>query len=211
MSLFISLEGPDGSGKSTQAQKLAAALRSRGFQVTETREPGGTSLGDRIRSLLFDADAPEKTALAVAMLYATSRAQLVHDVIRPRLERGDIVIADRYADSTLAYQSFGQGLNLDEMRSLVHLATGGLTPHLTLYIDISPSAGMRRLSGRHETNWLDRQSTSFHERVRDGYRSLMREDPARWHRIDGERPMDAVHCAILDSVEPALTKVARAK
>lgn len=210
MSLFITLEGTDGSGKSTQARLLARALRSRGYRVTDTREPGGTPLGERVRTALFDSDAPPKTPMAVALLYAASRAQLVSDVIRPRLEAGDIVVADRYADSTLAYQAFGQGLDLHDMRSLVALATGGLMPDLTLYIDVPPAVAMARMDGRGETNWLDAQSEVFHSRVRHGYLRLAAQEPSRWRIIEGTAAADAVHCAILESVERELPKVTQA-
>ena len=210
MSLFVSLEGPDGSGKSTQAHRLARALRDRGYRVTETREPGGTRLSEGVRSLLFDPEAPPATPMAMALLIAASRAQLVHDVIKPALERGEIVIADRYADSTLAYQAYGQGLALRDMRELVRLATDGLLPDMTIYVDVPSSVGLARLAGRAEGNRLDTAELAFHERVRDGYLRLMESEAGRWRRVDGDAPEDAVHCAILQSVEPALARVSQA-
>lgn len=204
MSLFITIEGPDGSGKSTQARLLADALRERGFPVLTTREPGGTPVGEAIRNIVLHRDQMPGTPTTVALLYATSRSELVRTVIRPTLESGTSVVADRYADSTIAYQSFGQGVPLEITRCLADIATGGLRPDATVYVDILPERGLQRLAGRTGRNWLDRESLDFHTRVREGYLQMIADDPDRWLRVDGDAPPQAVHSAILRALEPIL-------
>ncbi len=204
MSLFISIEGPDGSGKSTQARLLADTLRAQGFPVLTTREPGGTPVGEAVREIVLHPREMPATPTTIALLYATSRSELVQTVIRPALRQGTSVVADRYADSTIAYQSFGLGVPLDVTRCLAEIATDGLTPDVTVYVDILPERGLERLAGRRGENWLDRESAAFHTRVRDGYLQMMEEDPARWVRVDGDAPPEAVHGAILRALEPIL-------
>lgn len=207
MPLFISFEGPDGSGKSTQTRLLAAALRKRGLPVTETREPGGTPLGESVRELLLSPSAPEATPLAMALLLSSARAQLVSQVIKPSLRRGDIVIADRYADSTTAYQCYGLGLDMNVVRQLRRLATGGLSPEVVVYVDVPPDVGLRRVSARGGRNRLDRREVGFHARVRSGYQEIMREQPGRWIAVDGTRPEGEVHQRIMEELQPFLAKV----
>jgi dTMP kinase len=204
MSLFLTIEGPDGSGKSTQARLLADALRDAGMHVLATREPGGTPLGEAVREIVLHSHERPATPTTVALLYATSRSELVRTVILPALEKGSTVVADRYTDSTIAYQSFGQGVPLEVTRCLADIATGGLKPDATVYVDISPERGMERLAGRTGRNWLDRESLAFHARVREGYLRLMEEDPARWLPVDGDGPPEVVHGAILRALEPIL-------
>lgn len=204
MSLFITIEGPDGSGKSTQARLLADALVARGRPVLATREPGGTPVGEAVRDIVLHPDVMPAMPTTIALLYATSRSELVRTVIRPALESGTSVVADRYTDSTIAYQSFGQGVPLHVTRCLAEIATGGLKPDATLYIDILPERGLQRLAGRRSGNWLDRESIDFHTRVRNGYLQLIGDDPARWLRVDGDAPPQAVHSAILRALEPIL-------
>jgi dTMP kinase len=187
--MFITFEGPDGSGKSTQIPLLVAYLRELGYPVFSTREPGGTPIGDQIRAVLHSLDNTSMHPHAEILLYAASRAQLVAQEIRPRLATGEIVICDRYADSTLAYQGYGRGLDLDMLRVILRFATGGLQPDLTLYLDITAEEGLlRRQRGTQdgaEWNRLDAQPIDFHRRVCEGYRALMAEDPARWVKIPG--------------------------
>jgi dTMP kinase len=204
MSLFISIEGPDGSGKSTQARLLADALRTRGLPVLSTREPGGTPVGEAIRDIVLHPREMPATPTTIALLYATSRSELVRTVIRPALESGTSVVADRYSDSTIAYQSYGLGVPLEVTRCLAAIATDGLKPDVTVYVDITPERGLERLAGRRGENWLDRESVAFHARVRDGYLQMMEEDPGRWLRVDGDAPPEAVHSAILRALEPIL-------
>lgn len=185
--MFITFEGPDGSGKSTQICLLVEYLRKQGYPVFQTREPGGTSIGDQIRTVLHDLKNEGMHPHTEILLYAASRAQLVAQQIRPRLAAGEIVICDRYADSTLAYQGYGHGLDLDTLRVILRFATGGLQPDLTLYLDITAEEGLKRreraAQDGAEWNRLDAQPLDFHRRVRDGYLALMAEDPARWVRI----------------------------
>jgi dTMP kinase len=191
--MFISFEGPDGSGKSTQLCLLVEHLRQQGYPVFQTREPGGTPIGDQIRAVLHDLRNEGMHPHTEILLYAASRAQLVAQEIRPRLAAGEIVICDRYADSTLAYQGYGHGLDLDTLRVILRFATGELQPDLTLYLDITAEEGLERreraAQDGAEWNRLDAQPLDFHRRVRDGYLALMAEDPARWARVSatGER------------------------
>lgn len=207
MPFFISFEGPDGSGKSTQARRLAASLRERGYPVTETREPGGTPLGDRIRQLVLDSAGPAATPLAMALLMSASRAQLVEEVINPALREGRIVITDRYADSTMAYQSAGHGLDRDVVESLTTIATGGLRPDLVIYVDVTPEVGLQRVRSRGIDNRLDREALDFHRRVRTRYRELIEAEPARWIVIDGFHSPHDVQADIMRAVEPILESV----
>jgi dTMP kinase len=185
--MFITFEGPDGSGKSTQICLLVEHLRQQGYLVFQTREPGGTPIGDQIRAVLHDLKNEGMHPHTEILLYAASRAQLVAQEIRPRLAAGEIVICDRYADSTLAYQGYGHGLDLDTLRVILRFATGGLQPDLTLYLDITAEEGLKRreraAQDGAEWNRLDAQPLDFHRRVRDGYLALMAEDPARWARV----------------------------
>jgi dTMP kinase len=185
--MFITFEGPDGSGKSTQICLLVEHLRQQGYPVFQTREPGGTPIGDQIRTVLHDLKNEGMHPHTEILLYAASRAQLVAQEIRPRLNAGEIVICDRYADSTLAYQGYGHGLDLDTLRVILRFATGGLQPDLTLYLDITAEEGLKRreraAQDGAEWNRLDAQPLDFHRRVRDGYLALMADDPARWARV----------------------------
>jgi dTMP kinase len=204
MSLFITIEGPDGSGKSTQARLLADALRQRGLPVLATREPGGTPVGEAVRDIVLHPNEMPATPTTIALLYATSRSELVRTVIRPALESGTSVVADRYADSTIAYQSYGLGVPLEVTRCLAEIATDGLKPDVTIYVDITPERGLERLAGRRGENWLDRESAGFHARVRDGYLQMMEDDPGRWLRVDGDAPPEVVQGDILRALEPIL-------
>ena len=194
--LFITLEGPEGSGKSTQAERLSASLGERGFTVFATREPGGTPLGDELRELLLRRPDLQITAWPEAMLFSAARAQLVRDVIRPQLERVDIVICDRFSDSTLAYQGWGRGLDRDLLARLQQAATEGLQPDLTLLLDLAAEAGLKRVT-REKRDRLDRETIAFHSRVRSGYRELAQAQPGRWRLVDANREPAAVAGEIL--------------
>lgn len=204
--LFITLEGPDGSGKSTQAVRLADALASRGARVTLTREPGGTAVGERIRAVVLAYRDASHAPATDALLFSAARAQLVEEVIRPALAGGAVVVCDRYADSTLAYQGYGGGLDVDALRDLQRLATGGLQPDLTLLLDLPVDAGLaRRAHGpdaevtRFEAGVaFDR---AFHERVRAGYLQLAAREPTRWQVVDADRDPDAVAADLLERAE----------
>jgi len=183
--VFITLEGPDGSGKSMQVPALSEYIRSLGYQVLTTREPGGTFIGDQIREVIMRMDNTSMHPRTEILLFCAARAQIVAEVIRPALEQGVVVISDRYADSTLAYQGYGHGIDLGILRQILSFATGGLTPDLTLLFDLDVETGLsRRQSGGGEWNRLDDYAVAFHRRVRNGYLELAAAEPARWVRID---------------------------
>jgi dTMP kinase len=195
--MFITLEGPDGSGKSTQAALLVKFLEAQGRAVIHTREPGGTLIGDQIREVVHSLKNTEMHPHTEVLLYVASRAQLVAQVIRPALEDGKIVVCDRYADSTLAYQGYGHGLDLTALHVLLNFATGGLTPDLTLYFNISAEDGLKRrqqdAQGGGEYNRLDAYALDFHQRVRAGYAALIQAEPGRWAAVDAAQSIDDVH------------------
>jgi dTMP kinase len=184
---FITFEGPEGSGKTTQIQALAAFLRGAGYPVMSTREPGGTRIGDAVRQVLLDMTHTEMDARTETLLFNAARAQIVEQVIRPALAQGSFVLCDRFADSTLAYQGYGHGQDLDALGQLIRYATGGLTPDLTLYLDINPDIGLTRKQQASQEEWnrLDAQTLAFHERVYAGYQALIQADPARWAVVNG--------------------------
>jgi dTMP kinase len=203
--MFVTFEGADGAGKTTQIALAAEHLRRQGRRVTTTREPGGTSIGDRIRQILHDVAHREMTARAEILLYAASRAQLVEEVIVPRLAQGEIVLCDRYVDSTYAYQGYGRGLDFDVLRRITHFATGGLEPDLTIYLDLPAEVGLRRkATGTEELNRMDQQQLDFYERVQAGYRELARSEPARWWVIDASPPVEVVSQQICRRLEQSL-------
>jgi dTMP kinase len=206
--MFITLEGPEGAGKTTQLRSLADFLRARGHDVVTTREPGGTPIGDQIRGVLHDTANVAMSPTAEMLLYAASRAQLVAEVIRPALAAGRVVLCDRYADSTMAYQGYGRSLDRDALAALTTIATGGLWPDLTLLLDVDVERGLaRRRDEGEEMNRLDLEAVAFHQRVRDGYLTLAAAEPARWQIIDADRPPDAVQddlrCVVLACLSPA--------
>ncbi|WP_376788429.1 dTMP kinase [Thermoflexus sp.] len=203
---LITFEGPEGSGKTTMARWLSGFLQGKGYRVLFTREPGGTPVGEAIRALLHAHEHADMTARVEALLFCAARAQLVERVIRPFLAEGGVVICDRYADSTLAYQGYGRGLDLEELRRLNRFATGGLEPDLTFLLDIDVELGLtrRRISGDAWTR-LDALELSFHRRVREGYQALAAAEPARWVVIDASQPIEAVQTAILHHLQHRLS------
>jgi dTMP kinase len=205
--MFITLEGPDGSGKTTQIRLLHEALVAAGYDVLLTREPGGTAIGDQIRTVLHDVTNVELVATAEILLYSASRAQLVAQVIRPALAAGKLVLCDRYADSTMAYQGYGRELDLEALRAITHFATGGLKPDLTVLLDLEPEVGLsRRQVGGGELNRMDQQKLDFYQRMRQGYMALAAEEPERWIRVDASGPVKEVARAVKAAVVAELNR-----
>lgn len=188
--MFITLEGPEGSGKSTQLSLLAAFLEESGYSVVATREPGGTDIGDQIRDVLHDVRNTAMKPETEFLLYSASRAQLVREVINPALADKKVVLCDRFADSTIAYQGYGRGLDLEALRAITRFATGGLVPDITFLLDIDVQEGLnRRINGADEMNRLDLEAIAFHQRVRDGYHQMAAAEPDRWVVVDaGQSP-----------------------
>jgi len=202
---FLTLEGPEGSGKSTQAQRLAARLAAAGYGCTVTREPGGTPLGEEVRRILLHGLSP--TPAADALLFNAARAQLAAEVIVPALARDEVVICDRFSDSTLAYQGYGAGQALDALRELARFAVGALVPDLTVLIDLPVEAGLRRkLGGPDITRFESSVDLSFHRRVRDGFLALAQAEPDRFLVIDGRQPSDSIEAAIAETLMSRLAK-----
>ena len=195
--MFITFEGPDGSGKTMQINPTADFLRGRGLKVFTAREPGGTSIGDQVRAVLMNLENTSMNPRAETLLFCAARAQLVDEVIRPHLEQGDVVVLDRYADSTMAYQGYGHRNDLGLIRSLLDFATGGLKPDLTLLLDIDPAEGLkRRQKNGGEWNRLDAYQLQYHQRVRQGYLEMAQTDPQRWRVIDASQTPDMVQSQI---------------
>ena len=202
---FIVFEGPEGSGKSTQASRLAARLRSSGLPVRLTREPGGTAIGEQVRAILLSDESAEMRPETEALLYAAARAQHVAEVLRPGVERGEVVICDRFADSSIAYQAGGRGLPAEEVTGIQRLATGGLTPDLRILLDLPAEAGLaRRFSAGEDVNRLDRAELAFHQRVRDCYLGLAAAAPEVWAVIDAGRSPEEVAADVDQAVDRLL-------
>ena len=196
--LFVTFEGGEGSGKSTQSALLALHLETKGRPLLRLREPGGTPLGEELRRTLLQRSI-DFSPLTEALLFLAARAELVRTQIRPALEGGSIVICDRFTDSTLAYQGYGRGLDIEQLKTLNHFATGGLRAALTVLLDLPVDAGRARKGD--EDDAFHREERPFHERVRQGYLSLAREDPERWLVLDGTRPPHELALEIAARVE----------
>ena len=203
--MFITLEGPEGSGKTSHIPYLVEYLREKGHIVFPTREPGGTSIGEQIREVIHDLKNVEMHARTETLLYQAARAQIVEEVIRPRLAAGEIVISDRYYDSTIAYQGYGHQQDLDQVRALVKYATGGLTPDLTILLDLDVEIGLKRKKKDNEWNRLDAYTVEFHKRVRDGYLEMVKAEPKRWIVLDAARKWDEVQEELRNTIEGRLS------
>jgi len=202
--MLITVEGVEGSGKSTQCRRLVESLRARGLDATLTREPDGTPMGAALRRL-FETDGPPPAPLTQVFLFMAARQQHVVDVIRPALSRGALVISDRYADATLAYQGFGQGVDLETIRDLNALATGGLVPDLTLVLDLEPAIGMARIRDR-SLDAFEKMDLTFHRRVREGYLEIARTDKRRVVVLDADQDADALYVEIAAAVDDRLLR-----
>jgi len=199
--MFITLEGPEGSGKTSQLAPLAEFLRQQGRTVFTTREPGGTLIGEQVRAILTSLKNTDMNPRTEILLFCSARAQLVEEVIRPHLALNEIVLSDRYADATLAYQGYGHGYDLADLRLLLNFATGGLWPDLTLLLDLPSEVGLKRKrSGGGEWNRLDAYQLDFHQRVRRGYLELAQQEPQRWCLVDATRPPEMVQLAMRQAI-----------
>jgi dTMP kinase len=201
VSVFVSFEGPDGAGKSTQVRLVAQILQQAGLAVVCTREPGGTPLGERVRSMLLDPGECAIVPRAEALLMTAARAQHVHDVIIPAINDGAIVLCDRYIDSTLAYQGAGRGLPVSELTALQHFATGLLQPDITFLLDLDPESGiMRRHDSGTPLNRLDQDDLAFHRRVREWYVQAAVQEPDRWVTVDASLPEHEIATRIGETI-----------
>ena len=191
--MFITLEGPEGSGKTSHIKPLVEWLTVQGYKVFATREPGGTDIGEQIRDVIHDLKNTEMHPRTETLLYQAARAQIVEQVIRPKLAEGTIVISDRYYDSTIAYQGYGHRQNLDEVRALVKYATGGLTPDLTILLDVDVEVGLKRKKQNGvEWNRMDAHEIEFYRRVRAGYLEMFKAEPKRWVVVDASQSWEMV-------------------
>ena len=199
--LFIVFEGGDGSGKSTQLARLVESLRADGHHVVATREPGGTAIAEQIRHVILDPANADLCDRAEALLYAASRAEHVHHVVRPALERGEIVVSDRYMDSSIVYQGLGRGLGADEVRDLNLWATEGLRPDLTIVLDVDVAFGLDRVG---TPDRLELAPREMHERIRGYYREMAQSDPSHYTLLDAHRSVDVIATDVLSRVRPLL-------
>jgi dTMP kinase len=190
--LLVTFEGVEGSGKTTQAQRLVEALKAEGLPVTPVREPGGTVLGEKVREILLSVEHHDMAAWAEAGLYTAARAQLLKEVVIPRMAKGDIVVADRFVDSTFAYQGAGRGLEMQVLMAMQMVLK--VKPDLTILLDLPAEAGLKRQAGddRHQPDRLEQEDIAFHTRVRHGYLDFARRDPDRYHVIDAAQDADVV-------------------
>ena len=205
--MFITLEGPDGSGKTTQVKPLVDFLVSKGYPIYAAREPGGTAIGDQVREILMRLDNQSMDPRTETLLFCAARAQLVSEVVRPQLARGNIVLLDRYADSTIAYQGYGHQHDLDQIRQLLKFATGGLQPDLTILFDVDAETGLRRRQvGGGEWNRLDAYQLELHQRTRQGYLEMAKAEPKRWVIIDASRSPEMVQSQLQTAILDRLKK-----
>lgn len=210
MGLFVTLEGVEGCGKTTQARLLKEYLEAKGHEVVALREPGGTGLGERIRDILLNSSDEEITPVAELFLYEAARAQLVTMVIAPTLELGKTVICDRFIDSTVAYQGFGRGIDAGAVSGVNMVATGGLVPDLTLLIDCEPKEGLRRAwdriksAGGSREDRFEREALAFHEKVREGYLELAETESGRVKVVDGNASVEEVHQRLVAVLEKTI-------
>jgi dTMP kinase len=210
---FITFEGGEGSGKTTQLKALLAYLHSRRLDAVQTRDPGGTTISNQVRELLLDAENVRMSSLAELLLYEASRAQLVREVVRPALAAGRILLCDRFTDSTVAYQGYGRGLDLTLVERLNAVATDGLRPDLTFLLDLDPAVGLARVGGRlaqprQRRDRLEEEVLEFHQRVRTGYRALAAREPERVVVLDAAQGMLEIEARIRGHIETRLAALA---
>jgi len=202
--MFITFEGPEGSGKTSQIPLIEQFLLESGYRVFCTREPGGTSIGNQVREVLLANKNTEMHPRAEILLFQASRAQLVEEEIKPRLAHNEIVLCDRYADSTIAYQGYGHGVDLEQLSNIINFATDGLKPDLTLLLDLDVEIGLARRQKDGGINRLDAFELAFHQRVRDGYLKLAAAEPERWLVIDAAQAPNLVEQALRNAIQDRL-------
>lgn len=207
--IFISVEGIEGTGKSTQATLLAKYLKEKGYEVTQTAEPGGTRISLRIRELLLSPESTDMEPMTELLLYNAARVQHIKEIVMPALLRGEVVITDRFSDSTMAYQGYGRGIGLDLIDSLDSVATGRLRPHLTILLDIDVETGLMRNRKLQKHDRLELEDISFHEKVRKGFLGMAAREQDRIRLVDCSGDIEAVHrniVGIVDAFFDALQK-----
>lgn len=203
-SLFITFEGPDGSGKTTVSKEVVSRLQNAGYDVMYTREPGGSVIAEKIRNVILDPDNTEMDARTEALLYAAARRQHLAEIVLPALSRGTTVISDRFVDSSLAYQGCGRQIGIDEVYNLNLFATGGRMPDKTLFLNVSPEEGLRRIGNRSFLDRLDQESIEFHHRVAEGYQQVIEKYHDRITVVDAERPLEEVVRTCCDLIQGML-------
>lgn len=207
--LFITFEGGEGSGKTTQSNLLNAHLQKKGYTTLLLREPGGTLIGEKIREILLNKENTALSPIAELFLYEAARSQIIAEKIKPNLDQGVVVLCDRYIDSTVAYQGYGRGINLKWIDELNEIAAQGLLPDMTLFLDIDPSVGLERAMVRHAHHDIsdtrfEAEALYFHQKVREGFLALKEKYPNRFRVIDASLPSDQVHLAIVREIQPIL-------
>ena len=204
--MFITLEGPEGSGKTSHVPHLVEYLREKGIAIFPTREPGGTSIGEQIREVLHSLKNTEMHPRAETLLYQAARAQFVEQILKPHLAAGEVVLSDRYADSTIAYQGYGHQQDLEQVRQLVKYATGGLVPDLTILLDLDVEIGLQRKKKNNaEWNRMDDYEVKFYERVRKGYLEMVKAEPSRWVVVNAEQKWESVQDELRKVIEGRIT------
>lgn len=204
--VFVCFEGGEGSGKSTQSRLLREALSAEGYTVLLTFEPGDTPVGRVLREIVLSPETGELADKTEALLYAADKAEHVHTVVLPALERGEVVVTDRYVDSTLAYQGAGRALAVEEVEQVARWATGDLRPHLTVVLDLEPQAGLGRFEGRDR---IEGESLEFHERVREAFVAMAKAAPDHYLVLDARAPVEEIAAAVRSRLEPLLAQAAR--
>ncbi len=199
--LFITMEGTDGAGKSTQLDLLNKYLKDKGFNVVFVREPGGTKISEKIRNIILDIDNKEMNYMTEAFLYASSRTQLVNEVIIPELKKGSVVICDRFVDSSIVYQGIARNLGVEVVRKINNIATGGLIPDITFFLDLSPDKAIERKKEQKELDRLEREKSQFYNKVYEGYKMLIEEEGERIKVIDATQSIEVIHNNIVNYLE----------
>lgn len=202
--IFISMEGPDGAGKTTQIELLKAYLENKGYEILITREPGGTKISEAVRNIILDRSNSEMDYMTEALLYASARAQLVAEVIKPAIAAGKAVISDRFVDSSAVYQGMARGLGVENVYKINEFAIQGMMPSLTIHLDLPASVGIMRKQNQAELDRMELEKAEFHEKVAEGYRQLAKMSPQRIYTIDATLPVEEIHKLILSKLEEIL-------